>query len=540
MRDRITAVFRKGTGTFGSFSPGQKAVTIFALVALVIGGYFFATWAGQPTYAPLFSGLAPADASAIVDQLTTDAVPYKLADGGTTVMVPEGQVYGERIKVSAAGLPSQGEAGYELLDKQGVMTSEFMQQVTYRRALEGELSKTIKSIDGVKAAAVHLAIPEKDVFTDDARKPTASVLIDTGTRSLSSGQVQSVVHLVASSVEGLDPANVTVVGASGKVLSGSEGSSEAGGAADSADAATAYEQRLNGALQKLLETVLGPNHSAVQVTADLDFDATETKTQRYVSDPTTPPLSESKKTEAFTGNGGVSTGGVLGPDNIQVPAGAANGGPGTYQQSTETRNNAVGMVTETRKGAPGTVKKLSVAVVIDSSVANVNTAQLQQLVSSAVGLNPQRGDMIAVSSMAFDQTAAKAEASAQADASKAAKGAVRQKYTEMGAIVLAILVLMIVAALSGRKNRKENRKELTADANAALEEMQAAIEQARAKMALEGSGGGGAAGALESSPPSPGELAEREARQRNLALLVERQPDEVAQLLRGWLADRRG
>jgi flagellar M-ring protein FliF len=184
------------------------------------------------------------------------------------------------------------------------------------------------------------------------------------------------------------------------------------------------------------------------------------------------------------------------------------------------------------------VKKLSVAVVIDSSVANVNTAQLQQLVSSAVGLDPQRGDMIAVSSMAFDQTAAKAEANAQADASKAAKGAVQQKYIEMGGVVLAILVLMIIAALSSRKQRKENRQELTADANAALEEMQAAIEQARAKMALEG-GGGGAAGALESSPASPGEVAEREARQRNLALLVERQPDEVAQLLRGWLADRR-
>ena len=171
MLERVTAVFRKGTGTFGSFSPGQKAVTIFAVVALVIGGYFFATWAGQPNYAPLFSGLTPVDANSIVDQLTTDGVPYKLTDGGTTIMVPEGQVYGERIKVSAAGLPSQGEAGYELLDKQGVMTSEFMQQITYRRALEGELSKTIKSIDGVNTAAVHLAIPEKDVFTDDTHEP---------------------------------------------------------------------------------------------------------------------------------------------------------------------------------------------------------------------------------------------------------------------------------------------------------------------------------------------------------------------------------
>src|SRR6185312_2382625 len=297
MRDRITALFRKGTGTFGSFTPGQKAVTIFAVVALVIGGYFFATWAGQPTYAPLFSGLAPADANAVVDQLNSDGVTYKLADGGSTILVPQDQVYAERIKVSAAGLPSQGEAGYELLDKQGVMTSEFMQQVTYRRALEGELSKTIKSIDGVKTATVHLAIPEKDVFADDAQKPTASVLVDTGTRSLTSGQVQSIVHLVASSVEGLDPASVTVVGANGKVLSTSDDAAGAG-SSDAASATSTYETRLGNALQKMLDTVLGPNHAAVQVTADLDFDSTETKTQRYVSDPSLPPLSESKKTEA--------------------------------------------------------------------------------------------------------------------------------------------------------------------------------------------------------------------------------------------------
>jgi len=425
MRDRLTAIFRKGTSTFGSFTAGQKAVTIFAVVALVVGGYFFATWAGQPTYAPLFSGLAPADANAIVDQLNTDGVTYKLADGGSTILVPQDQVYAERIKVSAAGLPSQGEAGYELLDKQGVMTSEFMQQVTYRRALEGELSKTIKSIDGVKTATVHLAIPEKDVFADDTQKPTASVLVDTGTRSLTSGQVQSIVHLVASSVEGLDPASVTVVGANGKVLSTSDDSSDAG-SSDAASATSSYETRLGNALQKMLDTVLGPNHAAVQVTADLDFDATETKTQRYVSDPSLPPLSESKKTEAFTGNGGPATGGVLGPDNIQVPAGTAGNGNGTYQQSTETRNNAVGLVTETRKAAPGAVKKLSVAVVIDSSVANVNTAQLQQLVSSAVGLDPQRGDMIAVSSMAFDQSAAEANADAIAGAKSTAASEIKQ------------------------------------------------------------------------------------------------------------------
>src|SRR5687768_6662720 len=221
MRDRITSLAKKGTSTFSSFTAGQKVVTIFAVLVLAVGGYGFAVWAGKPTFAPLFSDLAPADASAIVDKLVADGVQYELADGGTTINVPQDQVYDLRIKMSGAGLPAEGDAGYSLLDKQGIMTSEFMQQVTYRRALEGELAKTIEAINGVNKATVHLAIPQKDVFTDDQLAPTASVLVDTGTKALAGGAVTSIVHLVSSSVEGLEPTAVTVVGANGKVLSSS-------------------------------------------------------------------------------------------------------------------------------------------------------------------------------------------------------------------------------------------------------------------------------------------------------------------------------
>jgi flagellar M-ring protein FliF len=218
--------------------------------------------------------------------------------------------------------------------------------VTYRRALEGELAKTIKSINNVSSATVHLAIPEKDVFTDDQQAPTASVLVNTGTKTLTGDQVTSIVHLVSSSVEGLEPAAVTVVSAGGKVLSTSDaggGSSSDGGSAST----SAYEQRLRSAVQTMLDTVVGPGHSAVNVTASLNYDNTETKTQKYVADPAVPPLSEQKKSEQYTGGNGVPVGGVLGPDNIQVPNGTGAGGDGAYQQTTETRNNAVGMVTET-------------------------------------------------------------------------------------------------------------------------------------------------------------------------------------------------
>src|SRR5918912_1535477 len=145
MRDRITGVVRRLVATFGSFTPGQKAMT----------------------------------ACAVVDKLSADGVPYTLSNSGQTINVPQAQVYDLRLKMSGAGLPAQSETGYALLDKQGVMTSEFMQHVDYQRAMEGELAKTIKSISGVTAATVHLAIPQKDVFTDEQQKPTASVLVAT-------------------------------------------------------------------------------------------------------------------------------------------------------------------------------------------------------------------------------------------------------------------------------------------------------------------------------------------------------------------------
>jgi flagellar M-ring protein FliF len=525
---------RRVLSTFGSFSAGQKAVTLVAIVALAVGGYFFATWATAPTYAPLFSNLASADAAAIVEQLNANGTPYELADGGNTILVPKDQVYDVRLQMSGEGLPAESDSGYSLLDKQNVMTSEFMQQIGYRRAMEGELAKTIKSIEGVTAATVHLAIPQKDVFTDDQQKPTASVLVATGPgKDLSGDQVQAIVHLVASSVEGLQPGNVTVVGANGTVLSNGEGGALAGGAGgDQRNRATReYEQRLNSSLQRMLDQVVGPGNAVVQVSADLDFDATETKTQKYVADPATPPLAESTKTEKYTGNG-APVGGVLGPDNIQVPN-AANGA-NEYEQSTETRNNAVGMVTETRKSAPGAVRKLSVAVLLNSeNVKGTSEAQLQQLISSAVGLNGQRGDTIAVSTMDFDKSAATATQKELAEAEKADKATALYSMIKTAAAVAGVILLLLIVMISTRRRNKKLKRMLEAELDRFDDQQALAAGNQPALSAA-------ALPELEAAPVLDRETMLREERQRDIVALVEQQPDEVANLLRGWLADRRG
>jgi flagellar M-ring protein FliF len=534
MRDKLLTTLRRITGMFASFTAGQKAVTIFAVLAIIIGGYFFATWASKPALAPLYSNLAAADASAVVDKLAAGGVTYELANGGQTIMVPQDQVYNLRLQMSGAGLPAQADSGYALLDKQGVTTSDFMQQIGYQRAMETELANTIKAIDGVKLATVHLAIPKKDIFSADTVKPTASVLVGTVPgKSLTQSQVDAIVHLVASSIEGLDADQVTVADATGKILAAGGKTTGASGAGDAQSQQTgSFESRMGSSVQAMLEQVVGPGHAHVSVTADLDFDQTETKTLTYTQDPKIAPLSETHTTEGYSGGGGTGSTGVLGPDNISVPSGT---GTGSYSKTSETKDNSIGSVIETRKAAPGKVRRLGVAVVLDQATAkNLSTAQVEKLVSSAVGLDTTRGDTLAVSTMSFDQSAAKATAQDLAAADQATKQDQLLSMAKTGAMIGGILLLVMFALLAGRRKKKAG---LTAAEKAQLREAQEALAEARAR----------ASAALEAAPELPAlEMASSpdidpvlEGQQREIAAMVERQPDEVAIVLRSWLADQR-
>ncbi|BCJ53821.1 flagellar M-ring protein [Actinoplanes sp. NBRC 14428] len=529
MTDRLPAPVRKVGDSFKSFTPGQKAVTIATVLALVIGGYFFATWAAKPSYSALFSNLSSKDASAIVESLQKTGTPYELANGGTTIMVPQDQVYDLRLQLSGEGLPGDSDTGYALLDQQGITTSDFMQHTNYQRALQGELANTIKAIDGVEAATVNLVLPQKDVFADDANKTTASVLVQSApNKPLSTQTVGAIVNLVASGVEGLDPTNVTVVGADGKILSSGGGQPLGTGAESGADSQTvAFQNRLNSSLQNMLDAVVGPGHAVITTTAELDFDQTRTTTEKYSSNPSVAALSESISREAYNGNG-TGAGGVLGPDNIQVPNGtAANGGNGQYENSNTTRNNPVDKVTEERNRAPGAIKRLNVAVLLDATTAGaVNQADVQQLVSAAAGIDPTRGDTVAVSAMAFDTSAATAAKDALAAAAAAEQTAKQNAMIKTAAMALVVLFLIFLAWRWSRKAKK--RKALTPAELKHLEDMQAALEAQRLAE-------------LNAAIPSPAIEAANivhealEERQREIEQMVEDQPEEMAALLRGWL-----
>lgn len=219
MPRQVTSAFKRFGNAIREFTIAQRTVAIIGVAVLVLGIAALSMWVTKPAYTPLFSGLSGEDANSIVEQLRTDGVDYQLADGGATILVPEGNVYDERIKAASTGLPTSSTGGYSLLDTMGVTSSEFQQSVTYKRALEGELAKTIGALDGVKMASVQLAIPEDSVFVSEKNDPTASVFVETQNGvSLTNDQVQAIVHLTSASIDGMTAADVAVVDSTGAVL----------------------------------------------------------------------------------------------------------------------------------------------------------------------------------------------------------------------------------------------------------------------------------------------------------------------------------
>jgi flagellar M-ring protein FliF len=521
MKDKVTTTITRYQQTFTGFTAGQKVVSILGTGALLLAAFLVFQWVSTPSFAPLFSNLSSKDASAIVQQLDAQGVEYKLAGGGDTIMVPKDQVYATRIQLSGEGLPASSDSGYSLLDTQSLSTSEFQEQTTFKRAMEGELSQTIEALDDVDTAVVHLALPTKQVFADTQDPATASVLVDTPAGStLSTEEVQAVVHLVASSIDGMNPDDVTVADAEGHVLTLDD--TEAGMAGTRSQAIGEFQSEMQGRIQATLDKVIGPGNSTVTVTADLDFDKSVTRSTTYSKDPKSLSLSESESTEDYTGPAGSSVGGVLGPDGQMDPTTTPGADGSKYSKKTKTSDNAIDTTIEEREAAPGSVNSLHIGIVLDSSATQVPPEQIRSLISSAVGIDRKRGDTVQVSAVAFNRTAqetAKKELDAAAAADK--KAETLTLYRNIGIGVVAVLVLLVMW-LRGRKKAKARQAATTL----VVEQLR---EEAASRHAI--TEGSPALLALEQ------DTAADEMREE-LAALVERQPEDVANLLRGWLVDR--
>ncbi len=435
MPQAVTGLFARLKAMVAGFTLAQRTIAIIGVAVLAMGVFALTSWLTRPTMTPLFSGLSPSDASAIVEQLRSSSVPYELTEGGATILVPESEVYDQRLAAASSGLPGNSSAGYSLLDEMGVTSSEFQQSVTYKRAIEGELASTISSMSGVTAASVQLAIPEESVFVQEQADPTASVFIETrnGT-TLSAKQVEAIVHLTSAAVSGLNPANVAVVDQSGATLSA------VGGDAGADNVASEYEARVASGVQQMLDTVVGAGKASVTVVAEIDRAMTERVEEVYTPAEGAPPASEQVRTETQTGSGRGSAG-VLGPDNIAVP----DGGEGSsFEATEETRNNVVNKTIESRAIPAGSITRQSVSVAVDEeAAAAVGTRKLSDLVAAAAGIDPARGDVVTVEAVAFSTTTA-AAAQAALEAAKESEAAERT-----AALVRTIVIVVAILAALG-------------------------------------------------------------------------------------------
>jgi flagellar M-ring protein FliF len=526
MKSALAGGLERARSTLSTISLGQKVVIGLLLVGLLLGGFFFFRWITAPTQAPLFSNLASADASAIVDELNAAGVAYELTDGGQTIMVAKDSVYDLRLQMSGKGLPAGQDTGYALLDEQGITTSEFQQQVSYQRALEGELSKTLESLAGVRSAVVHVALPEDEVFASDESEPTASVLLDLapGTE-LSGEQILAVTNLVSSSVQDMDPDQVTVTDANGQVLAspGTGVTSAAGDARSQVE--QDYEARLVENAQAILDRVVGPGRAVVSVRADVDLDQRSTTSETYEYDDT-PPISESTTTEEYTGNG-APVGGVLGPENQPDANANAGGGDSSYNKESTTSNNSVGKTTTTEEAAPGGLNRLTVSVVMDEAVAGgLNQQQIRDLVGNAVGLDQARGDDITVATMPFDTTAADQAAADMEAAREAEASAEMWSMIRQGGIAAGILLVVLLVWLRSRRRGdiEEDYEplELTDDMLAELDRLRVASTREEPQI---------------DTKQMELEAAERQKVRGEIASMVSERPDEVAAMLRGWLSE---
>lgn len=547
---------RSGQKFVNGFTPGQKVISVLGVAGLVLATSMFMKWSSAPSYSPLFSNLSGKDAGDVTSALDSMGVKYKLTNGGGTVEVPQSQLYKARVDLSAKGLPANSDA-WASFDKAGITTSAMQQDVNYQRALQAELQKTVEAINGVRGANVNLALPSDDPFVgDNAPKATAAVQVDTGGVQLGAEQVQSIVHLVSSSVKSLAPNDVTVTDTSGNLLY-APGADDAFASTQNLSKEMAFEAAKKAQIEDMLAKSLGPGHATVTVSANVDFSKGTTE-QTQVTPVTDAngkllPLNDNHEKTTFTGPGSNNTG-ILGPNG--TPAGGT-----TPKQSyvDDKTNNTYGTNTQhTVTDQPGfNVKQLDVAVALDKSVVTqADVATYQNLVAAAAGIDTtNRKDVLTVQLVPMDKTAV---ALAKQHYDTLTKPPVAASPMDLMKIVRYVVTLLIVALVLLMARRSVKKAQLSFATSrvpldlAALEAPGMAALPAPmgdAAHAAQPALAGARSGALPAAGSAPTATAvvdrppldtARSPVETEVVSLIERQPDEVAQTLRSWLADRRG
>jgi flagellar M-ring protein FliF len=410
-----TLGFLKGLGPARLLALGGVTVALIAFFAFIM------MRVSSPTMSLLYSDLPVTDSAEIVAKLEGLNVPYELRGDGTTILVPKSEALRLRMSMAQAGLPSGGSVGYEIFDNTSALgTTSFVQNMNHLRALEGELARTIRALDSVQAARVHLVMPERELFTRERQDPTASIVIKSR-GGLARSQAKGIQFLVASAVEGLIAPNVSIIDETGVMIAGGA-DGENGSSASMDERQREYESRLRRQVGDIVTSVVGPNRARIQVAAEMDFNRITRNSETY--DPegqvvrSTQTVEESSSATERDPEAGVTVGNNL-PDAIGQGGGEDNA---TNSQSAarveETVNYEISRTTTTEVVEAGRVKRLSVAVLVDGIYETAEdgtqtyTARTQEeleligrLVRSSIGFDETRGDKVEVVNLQLNASA---------------------------------------------------------------------------------------------------------------------------------------
>ncbi len=410
---------------------GAARIGAMAGVAAALTGFFLYVFGmiAEPPKSILFSGLEPRDASSVIAKLDAMSVKYEQRGDGGTILVPADQVAKIRMQLATEGVPAAG-VGYEIFDKSDSFgTTAFVQNVNRLRALEGELARTIRSIESIDSARVHLVIPDRQIFAQTNQSPSASVVVKTRTH-LGRGPVTAIQHLVAAAVAGLTPNGVAIIDDKGELLAGGPGDGDNTTSEAQEERTASFEERLRQRVENIVASIVGPGHAKVQVAADMDYNRVTETAETF--DPDSRVIRSSQTVQQDSAekgsrtNAAVSVGTAI-PGQAAPPANTETGPNSSNSRNEETVNYEISKTTKTQVQDAGTVKKLSVAVVVDGSyTAAANGARtyaprsaadmnnISQLVRSAVGFDEKRGDVVQVTNMRFADIDTGSETSAPA------------------------------------------------------------------------------------------------------------------------------
>jgi flagellar M-ring protein FliF len=483
-------------------TPRGRIVMAASALGVIVLAFFLMKVASAPTYEQVVSGADPAETPKITTALDKAGVQYQVRNNGTAIAVEKAKVGDAKVALASAGLPGHAQPGFELMEQQKLGASDFQQKVTYQRALEGEIARTVEGVQGVQSAQVNLVLADDQLFQDEQQPARASVLLTTDGNGIEPGSVRGVASLVTSSVKGLKSENVSITDQTGTLLWPKQGAGD-GAVMSKQQAEQRYAQAQEAKLNAMLIQTLGPGKGQVQVAADVNADQTTRDKLSYDKKGT--PVKSRTETEKLAGSGAGGGGAAGAAGNIPPYAAAGGGGANSnYDHKVVDSEQAIGKTVERTKVAPGTVNKQNVAVVVDKSVPPADVKALQNTLSTAAGLDPTRGDTITVSLVAFAKPKVPAKPGPTANAAGMAKW-----------ILLGLAMLMFLFFITRHLRRHESEQ---------LEPVWLReIETPTTLADLEGDRGP----AFIEAPVNPVREQVEE--------IVEQHPERVAQQVRAWL-----